>query len=86
MAKRPYNKLLLTFYIKHVHTVSIGWYAYVQGVPKKRSRYKKVHSFVNKTDISKIFYTLVVLSYLIHNMTSNLLAGASLASDVITNL
>ena len=58
----------------------------IRGVPKKRSRYEKVHSFVNKTDISKILYTVVVLLYLIYNMTSNLLAGASLASDVITNL
>ena len=58
----------------------------LQGVPKKRSRFEKVHSFVNKTDISKIFYTVVVLLYVIHNMTSNLLADNSLASDVITNL
>ena len=55
-------------------------------VPKKRSRYEKVHSFVNKTDISKIFYTVVVLLYLIHIMTYNLLADSSLTSDVITNL
>ena len=41
--------------------------SYVTGVndywvsQKKRSRYKKVHSFLNNTDISKIFYTVVVL-------------------------
>ena len=28
---------------------------------KKRSRFKKVHNFLNNTDISKIFYTVVVL-------------------------
>ena len=33
----------------------------IQGVPKKRSRYKKVHSFLNNTDLSKIFYTVVML-------------------------
>ena len=44
---------------------------HIQGAPK-RSRYKNVHSFVNKAYISKIFYTVVVLLSLIHNMTSNL--------------
>ena len=28
---------------------------------KKRSRYKKVYSFLNTTDITKIFYTVVLL-------------------------
>ena len=31
---------------------------HIQGVPKKRSRYKKVYRFLNKTDISKTFYTV----------------------------
>ena len=55
-------------------------------VSQKCSRYEKVHSFVNKTDISKIFYTEVVLIYLIHIMTYNLLADTSFTSDIITNL
>ena len=44
---------------------------------------KKVHSFLYKADISKVFYIVVVLLYLILNLTSILLGGASLASDVM---
>ena len=60
-------------------------YQIITGCPRNVAA-TKMHCFVNKTDISKILYTVVVLLYLIHTMTSNLLGGASLASDVITNL
>ena len=33
----------------------------VQGVPKNVAATKKVHSFLNTTDITKIFYAVVVL-------------------------
>ena len=51
----------ITNFGRRVMSLKVCYVLYIQGIPKKRSRYKKVHSFSNNTDISKIFYTVVVL-------------------------
>ena len=56
-------RIVVVFLLNVQPTAKVIWRLDIglQGVPKKRSRYKKVYSFLNTKDITKIFYTVVVL-------------------------
>ena len=58
----------------------------LQGVPKNATATKQCITFFNNTDKCKIFKIIVVLLYLILNLTTILLGDSSTGSDVITKL